>query len=71
MEVKAKPQSDIDDYLNIAREGVIAHPDSDRSGQMKQPVPTEFRMVETYTLSVRCHEDFFAFEIGCRAWRGF
>jgi len=59
MEVKGKPQSDIDDYLNIARQGVIVHPDSDRSGQMKQPVPTEFRMVETYALSVRCHEDFF------------
>ena len=26
---------------------------------MKQPVPTEPRMVETYTLCVQCHEDFF------------
>jgi hypothetical protein len=31
MEVKGKPQSDIDDYLNIARQGVIIHPDSDKS----------------------------------------
>jgi hypothetical protein len=26
MKVKGKPQSDIDDYLNFARQGVIVHP---------------------------------------------
>jgi hypothetical protein len=31
MKVKGKPQSDIDDYLNIARQGVIIHPDSDKA----------------------------------------
>ena len=30
MELKCKPQSDIDDYLNIARQGVITQPDSDK-----------------------------------------
>jgi hypothetical protein len=31
MEVKGKPQSDIDDYLNIARQGVSIPPDSDKA----------------------------------------
>jgi hypothetical protein len=26
MKVKGKPQSDIDDYLNFARQGVVVHP---------------------------------------------
>ena len=30
MKLKCKPKSDIDDYLNIARQGVITQPDSDK-----------------------------------------
>ena len=29
MKLRGKPQSEIDDHLNMARQGVIAHPDSD------------------------------------------